>query len=69
VKTTGDSSKYIFGCTTYIDGKPTNDAIDLTTMKNRENVKILPGKIGNIVIVEYLSKEKSLHMRVQKLNY
>jgi predicted DNA binding CopG/RHH family protein len=39
------------------------------TVKEKKLIRVLPAKIGNIIIVEYLKKEKSVNMRIEKLNY
>lgn len=69
VKVKGDANKYSYGSITYTDGQLTKDVIELMTVKEKKMIKVLPAKIGNIVIVEYLPKEKSLNMRIEKLNY
>tara|TARA_Y100001954_G_C15825445_1_gene611969 strand:- start:598 stop:2190 length:1593 start_codon:yes stop_codon:yes gene_type:complete len=69
VKVKGAANKYSYGSITYTDGQPTEDAVDLMTVKEKKKIKVLPAKIGNIVILEYLPKEKSLKMRMEKLNY
>jgi len=69
IKVKGEANKYSFGSITYTDGQPTIDAIDLKTVKEKKTIKVLPAKIGNIVILEYFPDEKSLEMRIEKLNY
>jgi len=69
VKLKGEDNKFIFGSITYTDSKPTKDSVELKTVKEKKSIRVLPAKIGNIVIVEYSPKEKTLNMRIEKLNY
>ena len=69
VKVKGNPNKYVFGSVTYTDSEPVTDKLDLMTVKEKKKIKVLPAKIGNIVVVEYNEKEKSLDMRIEKINY
>jgi hypothetical protein len=69
VKVKGEPNKYVYGSITYTDSEAVEDKVDLMTVKDEKQIKVLPAKIGNIVIVEYLEKEKQLNMRIEKINY
>lgn len=62
-------NKYQFGSITYADSEPVKDIIELTSVKEKNNIKVLPAKAGNVVIVKYNPEEKSLEMNIEKLKY
>lgn len=64
-----DSFKLDFGITTYADGELSQDRINLLNTNENKMVRVLPAKIGNIAIIEYLIDEKLLKMRIEKINY
>ena len=61
--------KFNFGSITYTDSEPVYDNFEITTAGNKNNIKVLPAKAGNVVIIKYNPKEKSLDMTIQKLKY
>lgn len=69
VKVKGKPNKYVFGSIIYSDGKSIVDKIDLMNSKDKKEVKVFPGKTGNIAIFEYHRKKKTMDMRLEKINY
>ena len=62
----GEKNGYSFGVINYADGKFSTDKIKL---KGKASViKILPGPVGYILVVEYQKKKKKLDMRLEKIN-
>ena len=69
-KVSGAPNETIYGAITYADSKPTNDKVKLATSRDdKKYFKVLPSKIGSIVIMEYFKKEKKLDLRMEKINY
>lgn len=55
-----------FHSISYYDNSFSTDKINLKT--SASSLKILPGKPGSILIMEYFKKEKKLDMRMEKMN-
>ncbi len=68
-KLKGEKSKNILGTVSYLEDKSTTDKIELSKVRSSDRVRILPGKEGNVLIAEYLSKEKKLDLHLEKINY
>jgi hypothetical protein len=69
VEMKGEPNKYKFGSITYTDSEATNDEMILMTAKEKKAIKVMPAMAGNIVVVEYNKDEKSLDLRLEKINY
>lgn len=55
-----------FNTITYYDGKFSTDKINLKS--DASDVYVMPGKTGNVVLVEYFKKEKRLDVHIEKVN-
>jgi hypothetical protein len=55
-----------FNSISYYNGKFTTDKINLKS--SASDLKVLPGKTGSVVILEYYKKDKRMEMRLEKLN-
>ena len=66
-KVKGSKNKLIFGGVTRTDGTYAYDKIPLST-KGVE-VRIFQGKPGYVCLMEYTKKEKSLDLRLEKINF
>lgn len=55
-----------FNTITYYDGKLTTDRINLKS--SAKYVRVLPGKTGTVMIMEYYKKDKRLELRMEKIN-
>ncbi len=55
-----------FNTLTYYGGKITTDKINLKS--DATSVKVLPGKTGSVVLLEYFRKGKKLEIRIEKMN-
>jgi hypothetical protein len=63
---TSDYKGRTFNSITYIDGKLSTDKINLNSKSTW--MRIFPAKPGYISILEYFKKEKTLEMRLEKIN-
>jgi len=50
----------------YDDGELSQDKIYLKD--GEKEFKVLPGKLGNVMLVEYNKKEKSINIHLEKIN-
>ncbi|HLK30862.1 MAG TPA: DUF6770 family protein [Puia sp.] len=55
-----------FHSISYFNNKFTTDKINLSSKASK--TKILPGKPGSVMVLEYFKKEKKLDMRLEKIN-
>lgn len=55
-----------FNAITYSDGKITRDKINLKSKSSW--MRILPGKPGFVMVMEYFKKEKRMDLRLEKIN-
>ena len=62
----GEKNKNAFKTIIYDDGELSEDKIYLTTAD--KNFRIMPAKLGNVLLVEYNKKEKSISLHLEKLN-
>ncbi|HLN95460.1 MAG TPA: DUF6770 family protein [Flavobacterium sp.] len=62
----GESNKFAFKSIIYDDGQLSQDKIYLNS-KSKE-FKVLPGKVGYVLLMEYNKKEKSISLHLEKLN-
>jgi hypothetical protein len=66
----GDSGEKIgsyVGTIVYDGGTTTLDKLPIKSSSS--NYRVLPGKPGNVVLLEYFRKEKRMEMRLEKVNY
>ncbi len=62
----GESNKFAYKSIIYDDGELSQDKFYLTT-KSKE-FKVLPAKVGHVLLLEYNKKEKSISLHLEKLN-
>jgi hypothetical protein len=55
-----------FNSISYYNGKFTTDKINLKSSASA--LKVLPGRTGSVVVLEYYKKDKRMEMRLEKLN-
>jgi hypothetical protein len=55
-----------FNSISYVNGKITNDKINLSTKAT--SMIVLPAKPGSVVIMEYFKKDKRVDVRMEKIN-
>jgi len=65
-KEKGQKSKNAFKTIIYDDGELSQDKIYLKD--GEKEFKVLPGKLGNVMLVEYNKKEKSINIHLEKIN-
>lgn len=65
----GDKNKWSFTTIMHQDGKFAKDKIYLNTPNKSTYRRVLPGKLGHVVIMDYDKKEKSLDIHLEKLNF
>lgn len=56
----------VFNAISYGDGKITTDRINLKS--SASSTKLLPGKPGSVLLLEYFKKDKRLEVRMEKIN-
>ncbi|WP_299125068.1 DUF6770 family protein [uncultured Winogradskyella sp.] len=64
----GEKNKLAFKAVMYNDGELSQDKIYLEQSKGRVSFRVLPAKLGHVMIVEYNKKEKTLDIHLEKLN-
>lgn len=64
----GEKNKYAFKSIIYSDDKFTEDKIYLENSSRNHQFRILPGKLGNVMLMEYDKKEKTLDVHLEQLN-
>jgi len=62
----GEKNKNAFKTIIYDDGQLSEDKIYLATTNTE--YRVLPAKIGNVLLLEYNKKEKTINMHMEKLN-
>jgi len=62
----GEKNKNAFKTIIYDEGKLTEDKIYLNN--NDSNFRVLPAKIGNVLLLEYNKKSKEILLHLEKLN-
>ena len=55
-----------FNSISYYNGKLTTDKINLKT--DASSIRLMPGKPGTVMIMEYFRKDKKLDLRLEKIN-
>lgn len=64
-----EKNKFSFKTIMYSDGEFKEDKIYLSESKGKVTYRVLPGKLGYIMLLEYNKKEKSLDIHLEKLNF
>ncbi len=64
----GESNKLAFKSIIYNDGVITEDKIYLKNSKGKISYRVMPAKLGHVLLLEYNSKEKTLNLHLEKLN-
>lgn len=64
----GESNKLAFKTIMYNEGKLSEDKIYLEKDSRKIKFKVLPAKLGNVMLLEYNKKEKTLQIHLEKLN-
>ncbi|MCK8480849.1 DUF6770 family protein [Psychroserpens algicola] len=64
----GEKNKLAFKAVMYSDGELTEDKIYLQESKGKVSFRVLPAKLGHVMILEYNRKEKTLDIHLEKLN-
>lgn len=62
----GEKNKNAFKTIIYDDGELSEDKIYLSTKD--KNFRVMPGKMGNVLLTEYNKKEKTITLHLEKLN-
>ncbi len=65
----GEKNKYAYKSIMYQDGKFAQDKIYLKKSKGKIVSKVMPGKLGHVVLLEYDRKAKSLDIHLEKMNF
>ncbi|NMM48543.1 DUF6770 family protein [Marinigracilibium pacificum] len=66
-KIKGSPDKIILGAVNYVDSERSHDEIDLNSQKNKSPLRVLPGKTGNYVVLEYNKSERSIQLELKKI--
>ncbi len=64
----GQKNKTAFKAVMYSDGELVQDKIYLQRSKGKVSFRVLPAKLGHVMILEYNKKEKTLDIHLEKLN-
>ncbi|MGB3606328.1 MAG: DUF6770 family protein [Psychroserpens sp.] len=64
----GEKNKLAFKAVMYSDGELSEDKIYLEQSKGRVKFRVLPAKLGHVMIFEFNKKEKTLDIHLEKLN-
>lgn len=64
----GEKNKLAFKSIIYSDGELSEDKIYLNRSKGKVRYRVLPGKLGHVMLLEYNRKEKTLDIHLEKLN-
>lgn len=64
----GEKNKLAFKAIMYNDGNLSEDKIYLNKNKGRISYRVMPGKLGHVMLLEYNRKEKTLDIHLEKLN-
>ena len=65
----GAKNEFAFGAITYYDGEFNKDKIPLGRPTGKDWVRVLPGKPGYVMLLEYSKKEKKLETRLERINF
>ncbi len=64
----GEANKLAFKTVIYNEGKLSEDKIYLEKDSRKIKFRVLPAKLGNVMLMEYNKKEKTLDIHLEKLN-
>lgn len=64
----GEKNKSAFKTIIYDNGQLSEDKIYLTNEKNNSDFRVLPAKVGNVLLLEYDKKLKEINIHLEKLN-
>lgn len=64
----GEKNKFAFKSVIYNDDKITEDKVYLDSDFKYSTTRALPGKIGNVMLMEYNRKKKTLKIHLEQLN-
>ncbi|MEP5254506.1 MAG: DUF6770 family protein [Winogradskyella arenosi] len=64
----GEKNKLAFKSIMYNEGELSEDKIYLQKSKGRISYRVLPAKLGHVMLLEYNRKEKSLDIHLERLN-
>ncbi|QZK89498.1 hypothetical protein K5V07_02935 [Flavobacterium sp. CHNK8] len=64
----GEKNKSAFKTIIYDNGQLSEDKIYLTNDKNNSDFRVLPAKVGNVLLLEYDKKLKEINIHLEKLN-
>ncbi len=64
----GAKDKFAFKAIMYNDGTFSEDKIYLEEDKGKIEYRVMPGKLGNVMLLEYNRKEKTVQLHLEKLN-
>ncbi|MCH4553172.1 DUF6770 family protein [Aestuariibaculum lutulentum] len=64
----GEENKLAFKTIIYNDGKFFEDKIYLSKSRGKIQFRVLPAKLGNVMLMEFNKKEKTLQIHLEKLN-
>lgn len=64
----GEQNKYAFKSIMYNEGELSEDKIYLKKSKGKITYRVMPAKLGNVMLMEYNKKEKTLQIHLEKLN-
>lgn len=65
----GEKNKHAFKSIMYQDGKFAQDKIYLQKSKGKIISRVMPGKLGHVVLLEYDKKAKTLDIHLEKMNF
>ncbi len=64
----GERNKYAFKSIIYNEGKLSQDKIYLEKSKGQISFRVMPAKLGHVMLLEYNKKEKTLDLHLEKIN-
>ena len=65
----GEKNKYAYKSIMYQDGQFAQDKIYLKNSRKKVISRVMPGKLGHVLLLEYNRKEKTLDMHLEKMNF
>lgn len=65
----GESNKLAFKSIMYNEGQLTEDKIYLQKSKGNIRFRVMPAKLGHVMLLEYNRKEKTIDVHLEKLNF
>lgn len=65
----GDKNEFVFGALTYFEKQFTSDKMGLGRSKGGDWIRVMKAKPGYVLVAEYTRKERSLELRMERINY